>query len=57
MLLLLFIVIVCGIAAWVINSTGLAQPFKNIALGLLLLICVAAFFQIVLGVNTGIPLR
>lgn len=57
MLTLLFAVIVCGIVAWVITSLNLPQPYKNIALAILLLIVVIIFFRSVLGVNSPIPLR
>ena len=57
MLTLLFAVVVCGIVAWVITSLNLPQPYKNIALAILLLIVVIIFFRSVLGVNSPIPLR
>lgn len=57
MLTLLFVVIVCGIVAWVLYSLNIPQPFKNIAIAILVLIVVIVFFDVVLGVNTGLPLR
>jgi hypothetical protein len=47
----------CGIGAWVIYALNMPQPFKTIAFAILAIIVVVAFFQIVLGVNTGIPIK
>ncbi len=57
MLTLLFAVLICGVVAWVILSLGIPQPFKNVAIGILIVIVLIIFFSSVLGVNTGIPVR
>lgn len=57
MITLLFVVLICGVVAWVISTLGIPQPFKNVALAILLIIVIIVFFTTVLGVHTPIPLR
>jgi hypothetical protein len=57
MLTLLYVVVLCGIGAWVVLSTNIPQPWKNIILAILAVIVVVVFFGAVLGVNTHIPIR
>jgi hypothetical protein len=57
MITLLMVVLVCGVVSWLIYSLPIPQPFKNIALAILIIICIVVFFQAVLGTGTGIHLR
>ncbi len=57
MLSLLLLVVILGIVAYVINASPLQQFFKTLAFAIIAIIILMAFFQVVLGVNTGLPLR
>ena len=57
MLTLLLIVLICGVCAWIIYSIPMPDPFKKIAIGILIIFIVIVFFQMVLGVNVRLPLR
>lgn len=56
MLPLLWIAIVCGIVSYVANASPISPFFKTVIFAILAFILLAAFFQLVLGVNTGLPL-
>ena len=57
MLTLLLAVIICGIFAWVLYAIPMPQPFQTIGIAILVLIVVIIFFDRILGVNTGLPIR
>lgn len=57
MLTLLLAVLICGIVAWVIYALPIPEPFKTIAMAILLIILVIIFFNQVLGVGTPLNIR
>lgn len=57
LLSLLLIVCVLGIVAWVINASPLSPFFKNVAFGIMAIIILLAFFQVVLGIDFNLPIQ
>jgi len=57
MLTLLLLVLVLGIVAYVVNASQIPPFFKTVALAILAIIIVLAFFQVILGVDLRLPLR
>ncbi len=55
MFTLLFYVIICGIIAWLVQASEMPQPYKNIALAILLIIVVVVAFSELFGVGPGLP--
>lgn len=56
MLLLLFVVLVCGVLAWIIQALEIPNPYKVIGQGILVIIMLIALFN-ALGVDTSSILR
>jgi heme A synthase len=49
-------VLVCGVIAWAVYALDIPQPFKTIAIAVLLVVVLVILFS-VLGVHTGIPVN
>lgn len=53
MITLLFTVLICGVIAWIIYSVPMPDPFKTIAIGILIIIILIVLFQVLFGAGFG----